>query len=230
MRELCCVVVSTKMRELCQVVISTKMRELCRMVVSAKMRELCCVVVSTKMRELRRVLVFSGQTLWPCSPLLGTLPRPSISAEPGSVVPWGRPVSIVCRGPAGVMSFRLEKGNRKDYKDVGVTFRGEQVTEARFHITALREDAVGRYHCIYRKESTWSALSEALSLEGTAEAVSALPAGVPGPRCALCPLAPIPAPRALCFCLLCPRLPCLHTWLSSLSLVSPGKSQGPGDP
>ncbi|XP_040109714.1 leukocyte-associated immunoglobulin-like receptor 1 [Oryx dammah] len=110
----------------------------------------------------------------------GTLPRPSISAEPGSVVPWGRPVSIVCRGPAGVMSFRLEKGNRKHYEDVRITSRGEQETEARFHITALREDAVGPYRCIYQTESTWSALSEALSLEGTTEAVSALPAGPPG--------------------------------------------------
>ncbi|KAI4534995.1 hypothetical protein MG293_015855 [Ovis ammon polii] len=111
---------------------------------------------------------------------LGTLPRPSISAEPGSVVPWGRPVSIVCRGPAGVTSFRLEKGNRKAYVDVGVTSRGEQETEARFHITTLSEDAVGPYRCIYQIESSWSALSEALSLEGTAEAVSALPAGPPG--------------------------------------------------
>ena len=194
------------------------------------MRELCGVVISTKMRELRRVLVSSGQTLGPCSPLLGTLPRPSISAEPGSVVPWGRPVSIVCRGPAGVTSFRLEKGNRKAYEDVGVTSRGEQETEARFHITTLSEDAVGPYRCIYQIESSWSALSEALSLEGTAEAVSALPAGVPGPRCALRPLAPTPAPGALCFCPLCPCLPCLPAWLSSLSLVSPGKSQGPGDP
>uniref|UniRef100_A0AC11E434 Uncharacterized protein n=1 Tax=Ovis aries TaxID=9940 RepID=A0AC11E434_SHEEP len=108
----------------------------------------------------------------------GTLPRPSISAEPGSVVPWGRPVSIVCRGPAGVTSFRLEKGNRKAYEDVGVTSRGEQETEARFHITTLSEDAVGPYRCIYQIESSWSALSEALSLEGTAEAVSALPAGL----------------------------------------------------
>ncbi|XP_068849289.1 leukocyte-associated immunoglobulin-like receptor 1 [Capricornis sumatraensis] len=111
---------------------------------------------------------------------LGTLPRPSISAEPGSVVPWGQPVSIVCRGPAGVTSFRLEKGNRKDYEDVAVTSRGEQETEARFHITTLREDTVGPYRCIYQTESAWSALSEALSLEGTAEAVSALPAAPSG--------------------------------------------------
>ncbi|XP_055266655.1 leukocyte-associated immunoglobulin-like receptor 1 isoform X2 [Moschus berezovskii] len=110
----------------------------------------------------------------------GTLPRPSISAEPGSVVPWERPVTLVCRGPAGVTSFRLEKNNRSNYRDVGVTSRGEQGTEVRFPITALREDAVGHYRCIYQKESTWSELSEALSLEGTAEAVSALPTGPPG--------------------------------------------------
>ncbi|KAM9757334.1 leukocyte-associated immunoglobulin-like receptor 2 isoform 2-T2 [Dama dama] len=107
----------------------------------------------------------------------GTLPRPSISAEPGSVVPWGRPVSIVCRGPAGVRSFRLEKDNRYNYMEVAVTSRGEQETEARFRITALHEDAVGRYHCIYGTESSWSERSETLSLEGTEEAVSALPTG-----------------------------------------------------
>ncbi|KAM9756520.1 leukocyte-associated immunoglobulin-like receptor 1 isoform 3-T3 [Dama dama] len=108
----------------------------------------------------------------------GTLPRPSISAEPGSMVPWGRPVSIVCQGPAGVRSFRLEKDNRSDYKDVGITSRGEQETVARFRITALHEDAVGRYQCIYEAESGWSERSEALSLEGTAEVVSALPTGL----------------------------------------------------
>ncbi|XP_065782901.1 leukocyte-associated immunoglobulin-like receptor 1 isoform X6 [Muntiacus reevesi] len=133
----------------------------------------------SRMRELRRVLVSPGQTVGSCSPLPGTLPRPSISAEPGSVVPWGRPVSIVCRGPAGVRSFRLEKDDRHNYTDVGITSRGEQETKARFHINALREDAVGRYCCIYETESGWSERSEALSLEGTEEAVSALPTGRP---------------------------------------------------
>ncbi|XP_060996319.1 leukocyte-associated immunoglobulin-like receptor 1 isoform X3 [Dama dama] len=110
----------------------------------------------------------------------GTLPRPSISAEPGSVVPWGRPVSIVCRGPAGVTTFRLEKDNRHNYTDVAVTSGGEQETEARLHITALHKDNVGRYCCIYGTESSWSERSETLSLEGTEEAVSALPTGPPG--------------------------------------------------
>ncbi|CAI9161134.1 unnamed protein product [Rangifer tarandus platyrhynchus] len=110
----------------------------------------------------------------------GTLPKPSISAEPGSVVPWGRPVSIVCRGPAWVTTFRLEKDNKYNYSDVAVTSGGEQETEARFHITVLREDAVGRYRCIYQTESGWSERSEALSLEGTEEAISALPTAPTG--------------------------------------------------
>ncbi|KAB0384122.1 hypothetical protein FD755_006039 [Muntiacus reevesi] len=110
-----------------------------------------------------------------------TLPRPSISAEPGSVVPWGRPVSIVCRGPAGVRSFLLEKDDRSDYKVVGVTSRGEQETEARFHITALREDAVGRYCCIYETESGWSERSEALS-RSSGPALLLPVSGSPGPQ------------------------------------------------
>lgn len=146
------------------------------------------------MRELRPVLVSSGQTVGSCSPLPGTLPRPSISAEPGSVVPWGRPVSIVCRGPAGVRSFRLEKDNRYNYMEVAVTSGGEQETEARFRITALHEDAIGRYCCIYGTESSWSERSETLSLEGTEEAVSALPTGVPGTPLRPLPTGPPPAP------------------------------------
>ena len=149
------------------------------------------------MRELRRMLVSSGQTVGFCSSLPGTLPRPSISAEPGSVVPWGRPVSIVCRGPAGVRSFRLEKDNRSNYKDVAVTSRGEQEMEARFRITALHEDDIGHYRCIYQIDSGWSELSEALSLEGTAEAVSALPTGVPGALLRPLPAAPPPPPGPL---------------------------------
>ena len=136
------------------------------------------------------MLVSSGQTVGFCSSLPGTLPRPSISAEPGSVVPWGRPVSIMCRGPAGVRSFRLEKDNRSNYKDVAVTSRGEQETEARLHITALHEDDVGHYCCIYETESGWSERSEALSLEGTMEAVSALPTGVPRAPLRSLPAAP----------------------------------------
>ena len=163
------------------------------------------------MREPCHVLVSLGQTVGSCSPLPGILTRPSISAEPGSVVPWGRPVSIVCRGPAGVTTFRLEKDNKYNYKDAAVTSQGEQETEARYNITALREDDVGRYRCIYETESGWSEFSKALSLEGTTEAVSALPTGVPGAWLCPLPASPPPPPGPLPLFLLptCPLPPCL---------------------
>ncbi|KAM9757335.1 leukocyte-associated immunoglobulin-like receptor 1 isoform 3-T3 [Dama dama] len=92
------------------------------------------------------------------------------------MAPQGRP-NPQDRARAHPGSFRLEKDNRYNYMEVAVTSRGEQETEARFRITALHEDAVGRYHCIYGTESSWSERSETLSLEGTEEAVSALPTG-----------------------------------------------------
>lgn len=39
----------------------------------------------------------------------GLQPPPSISALPDCKVPWGQPVTFVCRGPPGVHTFRLEK-------------------------------------------------------------------------------------------------------------------------
>nr|XP_023399320.1 leukocyte-associated immunoglobulin-like receptor 1 isoform X1 [Loxodonta africana] len=39
----------------------------------------------------------------------GNLPRPSTSAEPGSVIPWQMSVTFVCQGPPGAEVFRLEK-------------------------------------------------------------------------------------------------------------------------
>ncbi|CAK7300601.1 Leukocyte-associated immunoglobulin-like receptor 1 [Vulpes lagopus] len=39
----------------------------------------------------------------------GVLPRPSIWAEPGSEIPRGQPMAIVCQGPAGAETLHLEK-------------------------------------------------------------------------------------------------------------------------
>nr|XP_010960361.2 leukocyte immunoglobulin-like receptor subfamily B member 5 isoform X1 [Camelus bactrianus] len=156
----------------------------------------------------------------------GTLPRPSISAEPDSVIPRGRPVTIVCRGPAGFKTFRLEnEEDTNDFKDTRASSPlGPHQTEARFLIPAVSEGTATHYRCRYIKEHVWSEPSESLELVVTGEVLSAALrlAQVPGPCPQLCPLsvdslALLLAHQTLCFPL--PSAPtsfCLHTWLRSL--------------
>ncbi|KAM5209172.1 leukocyte-associated immunoglobulin-like receptor 1 isoform 9-T9 [Hipposideros larvatus] len=111
---------------------------------------------------------------------LGLLPRPSIRAEPGPVVARGRPVTILCRGPAGVRRFRLEqKENTCVYMDQkNISQRGSLETEARFLIPAVSEVTAVPYRCAYLKGSSWSERSEALELKLTDEEVPVSPSEV----------------------------------------------------
>uniref|UniRef100_A0A8C9PTH2 Uncharacterized protein n=1 Tax=Spermophilus dauricus TaxID=99837 RepID=A0A8C9PTH2_SPEDA len=161
----------------------------------------------------------------------GALPRPSISAEPGSVIPQGRPVTIVCRVPAGAQDFRLEKEGRPLYLGKRTTSPSEQ--EARFLFRSMSEDTAGCYYCRYLK-STWSELSEDLRLVLSGEDVTQAPTPGPAqpsgwspgpgpcPRCHPVHTAPalllttehlyllIGVPLALILCLLLLLLFCLH--------------------
>ncbi|XP_071460854.1 leukocyte-associated immunoglobulin-like receptor 1 isoform X3 [Marmota flaviventris] len=145
----------------------------------------------------------------------GALPRPSISADPGSVIPRGRPVTIVCRGPAGVQDFRLEKEGRSQFWDKENSSPSER--EARFLFPSMSEDTAGRYHCLYQK-STWSELSEDLRLVLSREDVTQVPTPVPAQPSASPALLLtkehlyllIGVPLALLLCLLLLLLFCLH--------------------
>uniref|UniRef100_A0A2K6TNM0 Leukocyte associated immunoglobulin like receptor 1 n=1 Tax=Saimiri boliviensis boliviensis TaxID=39432 RepID=A0A2K6TNM0_SAIBB len=96
---------------------------------------------------------------------LGALPRPSISAEPGTVIPPGSPVTFVCRGPAGVLTFRLETENRSKFNDTNnVSQLSSSESQATFRIDSVSEDSAGGYHCIYHTASGWSQQSEPLEL------------------------------------------------------------------
>ncbi|XP_012330093.2 leukocyte-associated immunoglobulin-like receptor 1 isoform X5 [Aotus nancymaae] len=96
----------------------------------------------------------------------GALPRPSISVEPGTVIPRGSPVTFHCQGPVGVHAFRLERVNRSQYKDNDkVSLVSPFLSEATFRIDSVSEDSAGRYRCIYHKASRWSEYSEQLRLE-----------------------------------------------------------------
>ncbi|XP_032983423.1 leukocyte-associated immunoglobulin-like receptor 2 isoform X2 [Rhinolophus ferrumequinum] len=96
----------------------------------------------------------------------GLLPRPSIRAQPGPVVPRGRPVTILCLGPAGADLFRLkQKENIFDFTDQKITSQhGSPGAEARFPIRAVSDVTAGPYRCVYKKGSRWSEFSEALEL------------------------------------------------------------------
>ncbi|KAM7060100.1 leukocyte-associated immunoglobulin-like receptor 2 [Molossus nigricans] len=102
----------------------------------------------------------------------GVLPKPSIRAEPGPVIPRGQPVTIVCWSPAAADGFRLEKKNGNfTYKDQLVS----QETQARFHIPAVSNHTARSYFCRYHKNSRWSKRSEPLELQVTDEDVSTWP-------------------------------------------------------
>ncbi|XP_030675536.1 leukocyte-associated immunoglobulin-like receptor 1 isoform X1 [Nomascus leucogenys] len=96
----------------------------------------------------------------------GALPRPSILAEPGTVIPLGSHVTFVCRGPAGVQTFRLETESRSKYSDTNnVSQASPSESEARFHVDSVSEDSAGRYFCLYLKSSRWSGHSDFLELQ-----------------------------------------------------------------
>nr|XP_035947997.1 leukocyte-associated immunoglobulin-like receptor 1 isoform X3 [Halichoerus grypus] len=94
------------------------------------------------------------------------LPRPSIWAEPGSVIPQGQPVTIVCQGPAEAETFRLEKEGKALHPDAQ---NPQHETQARFRIRAASEDTAGLYHCLYHKGVDWSERSAPLQLEVTGD-------------------------------------------------------------
>ncbi|KAM9226222.1 leukocyte-associated immunoglobulin-like receptor 1 [Dugong dugon] len=93
---------------------------------------------------------------------LGHLPRPSISAKPGSVIPRGTSVTFVCRGPPEAETFRLEKDGMNPYPDVKSSPGAE--TEAIFLIDSVKTDTAGCYSCIYNTGNIYSERSEVLEL------------------------------------------------------------------
>ncbi|XP_015417577.1 PREDICTED: leukocyte-associated immunoglobulin-like receptor 2 [Myotis davidii] len=107
----------------------------------------------------------------------GLLPKPSLRAEPGPVVPRGRPVSFVCSSLVWAQSFHLEKDGRPVHPDqISVPQNGSQRTQVTFNIPAVSEDTAGNYTCIYQHVYGRSERSEPLELQ-VAEEDSTPPSG-----------------------------------------------------
>ncbi|XP_076425467.1 leukocyte-associated immunoglobulin-like receptor 1 isoform X2 [Peromyscus maniculatus bairdii] len=106
---------------------------------------------------------------------LGSLSKPSISAEPGLEISQGGCVTFVCSNPSGYDTFRLEKGGQSVMEKKNTQ---PLMTEARFRLGPVNESTAGDYSCIYLKGSNWSPRSEILELKVTREDVT--PASDPG--------------------------------------------------
>uniref|UniRef100_A0A8C9BUQ2 Ig-like domain-containing protein n=1 Tax=Phocoena sinus TaxID=42100 RepID=A0A8C9BUQ2_PHOSS len=94
--------------------------------------------------------------------LPGTLPKPTIWAEPGSVIPWGSPVTIWCQGTLGVREFYLnEEGSSPPwYRQPSL----EPGDKGKFSISHMTQDYAGRYHCYYLSSTGLSERSDSLEL------------------------------------------------------------------
>ncbi|XP_071461010.1 leukocyte immunoglobulin-like receptor subfamily A member 6 [Marmota flaviventris] len=92
----------------------------------------------------------------------GSLPKPSIWAVPGPVVPQGSPVSIFCRGPPGAARQRLQQvGGSRVW---AAESPGDAQAEAAFSLQRATPSHSGTYVCQYKTQDSWSERSDPLEL------------------------------------------------------------------
>ncbi|XP_055993210.1 leukocyte immunoglobulin-like receptor subfamily A member 5 [Sorex fumeus] len=113
---------------------------------------------------LLTVLICLGLSLGTGTPVqAGTLPRPTLWAEPGSVIPQGSPVTLWCQGTPGTQKYLA-----KFWEDVSAITETEMLLaskdKAQVHMDSTGQDDVGTYRCKQCRLSRCSDYSDYVSL------------------------------------------------------------------
>ncbi|XP_020950617.1 leukocyte immunoglobulin-like receptor subfamily A member 2 isoform X2 [Sus scrofa] len=92
----------------------------------------------------------------------GTLPKPTLWAEPGPLVTWNSSVTIWCQGTLGDQKFHLVKeGRQTPWDRLSPLEAGDK---AKFSIPYMTQDYTGRYRCYCISPSGRSEPSDTLEL------------------------------------------------------------------
>lgn len=94
--------------------------------------------------------------------LAGVLQKPTIKAEPGSLVTRGMQVNISCMGTSDAQKYLLFIKTLKSVQHRQTsTTRGEKAV---FLLNSIGQYNGGQYYCLYETTSGWSAQSDKLEL------------------------------------------------------------------
>ncbi|XP_030675521.1 leukocyte immunoglobulin-like receptor subfamily B member 1 isoform X11 [Nomascus leucogenys] len=132
------------------------------------------------MTTILMVLICLGLSLGPRTHVQAeTLPKPTLWAEPGSVITQGSPLTLRCQGGLKAQEYHLYR--EKKLASWITRIQPELVKKGRFHIPSVTWEHTGRYRCQYHSH-TQSEPSDPLELVVTGvynrPTLSALPSPV----------------------------------------------------